>query len=332
MSAPPPPAHNSAAPSPVPAPAPGPGLTHTPTPPPILNLNGLPRPPVPAPAPGGPGPTTGIPVPVPTAGMQTVRPLNTVGAAAEDVGAGAPAQGTQQQPGQGQGQGQVRPPIPGVSGVSGGQFQRTFPPSAPGTPSTAGLGTRPPAPGPGPTASTSALASTAGPLGQPQASAGAGAGSNPRPSTTTTTTTTATGAGAVAAAAAEENFWAARREEEMNRRDRSLGELLVMLDGYEPLVPEEVTEYFLQKSGFDCSDPRLKRLLSLVSQKFISDLSKDAFYYSKLRVNGATGARGRPATGTDKNRVVLTMDDLSLALGEHGVNVKAPDYCTFLLP
>ena len=29
----------------------------------------------------------------------------------------------------------------------------------------------------------------------------------------------------------------------------------------------------------------------------------------------------------DRNRVVLTMDDLSLALGEHGVNVKKPDYC-----
>ena len=25
--------------------------------------------------------------------------------------------------------------------------------------------------------------------------------------------------------------------------------------------------------------------------------------------------------------MVLTMDDLSLALGEHGVNVKKPDYC-----
>ena len=31
--------------------------------------------------------------------------------------------------------------------------------------------------------------------------------------------------------------------------------------------------------------------------------------------------------GQDKNRVVLTMDDLSLALAEHGVNVKKPEYC-----
>lgn len=59
----------------------------------------------------------------------------------------------------------------------------------------------------------------------------------------------------------------------MARRDRTLAEFLVMLDGYKPLVgpidcchgswlinkqiPEEVTEYYLQRSGFDCSDPRL---------------------------------------------------------------------------
>ena len=29
----------------------------------------------------------------------------------------------------------------------------------------------------------------------------------------------------------------------------------------------------------------------------------------------------------DRNKVTLTMDDLSLALGEHGVNVRKPDYC-----
>lgn len=33
-----------------------------------------------------------------------------------------------------------------------------------------------------------------------------------------------------------EHAFAARREEEMARRDRSLTELLVMLDGYKPLV------------------------------------------------------------------------------------------------
>ncbi|WWC91025.1 uncharacterized protein L201_005965 [Kwoniella dendrophila CBS 6074] len=122
-------------------------------------------------------------------------------------------------------------------------------------------------------------------------------------------------------------LFAARREEELARRDRSLVEFLGMLDGYKPLIPEEVTEYYLQRSGFECSDPRLKRLLSLSAQKFISDLSRDAYHFAKLRVNGQNASgRGRPNTGVDRNRVVLTMEDLSLALSEHGVNVKKPDY------
>ncbi|WVW79553.1 hypothetical protein I302_101522 [Kwoniella bestiolae CBS 10118] len=128
-------------------------------------------------------------------------------------------------------------------------------------------------------------------------------------------------------------LFAARRAEEMERRDRGLVDFLKMLDGYKPLIPEEVTEYYLQRSGFECSDPRLKRLLSLSVQKFISDLSRDAYQFAKLRVNGTNaGGRGRPNTGVDRNRVVLTMDDLSLALGEHGVNVRKPDYCEWGFP
>jgi hypothetical protein len=40
-----------------------------------------------------------------------------------------------------------------------------------------------------------------------------------------------------------------------------------------------------------------KRLLSLSAQKFVADLSRDAYHFAKLRVNGTTGGRGRPAAG-----------------------------------
>lgn len=71
-------------------------------------------------------------------------------------------------------------------------------------------------------------------------------------------------------------------------------------------------------------------MLSLSAQKFISDLSRDAYHFAKLRSNGAAAGRGRPSGGQDRNKVILTMDDLSLALGEHGVNAKKPDYCEVL--
>lgn len=73
-----------------------------------------------------------------------------------------------------------------------------------------------------------------------------------------------------------------RRAEEERRKDRTLGEFLGMLDGYDPLVstgfnsclaegailtffwaaclpqiPDEVTEHYLSKVGFECDDQRL---------------------------------------------------------------------------
>lgn len=49
----------------------------------------------------------------------------------------------------------------------------------------------------------------------------------------------------------------AKREQEETAKDKSLAELLGMLDGYRPVIPEEVTDYYLQKSGFESQDPRL---------------------------------------------------------------------------
>lgn len=135
-----------------------------------------------------------------------------------------------------------------------------------------------------------------------------------------------------------------RREEEEKRKDRSLAEFLQMLDGYKPLIPDQVTEHYLEKVGFECQDLRLKRLLSLAAEKFVADIIADAFHYARIRSSAGPG-RGKAGAGSsataaaaaaaaaagtgsskDRSRTVLTMDDLSAALSEYGINAKRADF------
>ncbi|SPQ20639.1 26a38c23-e5a8-48df-9973-1560f7d55452 [Thermothielavioides terrestris] len=113
------------------------------------------------------------------------------------------------------------------------------------------------------------------------------------------------------------------------------------------------------------TDPRLARLLALATQKFIADIAADAYQYSRIRASntnannpmGSLGAAagfpipGQPANqpggkdqgrggplgiqrpgyggggqGGSQNRTVLTMEDLGMAVGEFGVNVKRSEF------
>ncbi|CAE6481942.1 unnamed protein product [Rhizoctonia solani] len=127
-----------------------------------------------------------------------------------------------------------------------------------------------------------------------------------------------------------------RRADELARKDRTLAEFMLMLDEYDPLIPNEVTDYYLQRAGFECEDVRLKRLLSLAAQKFVSDIAADAYQHARIRTNAQPAARARTdkagttavttALARDKTRTVLTMDDLSAALYEYGINARKPEF------
>jgi len=120
-----------------------------------------------------------------------------------------------------------------------------------------------------------------------------------------------------------------RQAAEEARKDRTLAEFLLMLDDYEPLIPNEVTDYYLQRVGFECEDVRLKRLLSLAAQKFVSDIAADAYQHARIRTNASGGrARANQPMGSskDKTRTTLTMDDLSAALSEYSINARKPEF------
>ena len=116
-----------------------------------------------------------------------------------------------------------------------------------------------------------------------------------------------------------------------------LADFLLQLEDYSPTIPDAVTKYYLSTSGFDTSDPRVLRLVSLATQKFISDIANDALQHCKMRgAGGPASTSGGASGGTNpkggKNvkdrKYVMTTDDLSNAMADQGVTVKKPPYFT----
>eukprot|EP01102_Stenamoeba_stenopodia_P013802 TRINITY_DN4524_c0_g1_i2.p1 TRINITY_DN4524_c0_g1~~TRINITY_DN4524_c0_g1_i2.p1 ORF type:complete len:209 (-),score=65.99 TRINITY_DN4524_c0_g1_i2:106-732(-) len=100
---------------------------------------------------------------------------------------------------------------------------------------------------------------------------------------------------------------------------------LKSMEEFTPTIPDEVTNYFLQKTGFNCPDLRTKRVIALATQKFISEIANDAMQHCKIRQQNST-VRDRASSRSKDKKLVLTIEDLSSSLKEYGIALKKPDY------
>ena len=112
-----------------------------------------------------------------------------------------------------------------------------------------------------------------------------------------------------------------------------VADVLTQLEDYTPTIPDSVTQHFLSTSGLDTDDPRIIKLVSLATQKFISDIANDALQHCKMRggpAAGAPGGPGGPSGGDSKKnkdrKFTMTTEDLSQALADQGVTLKKPPY------
>lgn len=129
----------------------------------------------------------------------------------------------------------------------------------------------------------------------------------------------------------------------VTRKDKTLTEFLDNMNEYAPIIPDAVTDYYLAKSGFQTNDVRIKRLLALATQKFISDLASDAYQHSRIRSSSSVSSASNPqarakalvagvggaqvqSNSSGRSKIVLTMEDLSSASSEYGLNLKRPDF------
>ena len=81
-----------------------------------------------------------------------------------------------------------------------------------------------------------------------------------------------------------------------------VADFLGSLDEYVPIIPDELTNQYLARAGFKCDDVTATRLVSLATQKFVSDIVFDATKVAEQRTRGGAG-RGKAATQPKKQQV-----------------------------
>ncbi|TMW47791.1 hypothetical protein DOY81_007129 [Sarcophaga bullata] len=104
-----------------------------------------------------------------------------------------------------------------------------------------------------------------------------------------------------------------------------LSDFMLQLEDYVPTVPDAVTAFYLNSAGFDSNDPRIIRLISVATQKFISDVANDALQHCKTRTNNLNGNTKSVKPNKDR-KYTMTMDDLAPALADYGITVRKAQY------
>lgn len=120
---------------------------------------------------------------------------------------------------------------------------------------------------------------------------------------------------------------------DVSEHDKSLLDLLTALDSFNPVIPDALLDYHFTRAGLQCDDVRMKKLVALVAQKFVTDVATDALAHQRLRQSrigavggGASAAGGPGSAAAGGKKTVLSMEDLTAALSERGIDVKRPFY------
>ncbi|KAI5180891.1 transcription initiation factor TFIID subunit 10 [Nematocida sp. AWRm80] len=104
--------------------------------------------------------------------------------------------------------------------------------------------------------------------------------------------------------------------------DNAFNRLNEGLDSFIPLIPEVVLDYCFTKAGLSSDDPKIKKIVSLVAQKLITDVATCAYQYHKI----AQRASLKEKKGPKERKLTLTLSDIESALKEIGLNVSRPAY------
>jgi hypothetical protein len=75
-----------------------------------------------------------------------------------------------------------------------------------------------------------------------------------------------------------------------------LDEFCMKLDDVNTTMPDQVINHYMKKAGFIVNDPKLVKIISIASQKFVSEIVNDVMQHHKLKTKSATSQSNASAT------------------------------------
>ncbi|CAJ0957241.1 unnamed protein product, partial [Mesorhabditis belari] len=99
-------------------------------------------------------------------------------------------------------------------------------------------------------------------------------------------------------------------------------EFMNALDDFTPVIPDAVTLYYMNKAGIAEVEPRIVRLISLATQKYISDIVLDAMQETRMKGLGHSVSKKTPKDV----KYTLTNEVLDAVLKEYGINITRAPY------
>lgn len=104
--------------------------------------------------------------------------------------------------------------------------------------------------------------------------------------------------------------------------DTEFNEFQEQLQEYTPVLPDIVLEYYMEKCGLTTCDENVKKAISLISHKFLTDVATAAFQYHKIHLKAAQ----KDKRFAREKKITLQLSDLEKALEDMGIDVTRPHY------
>lgn len=104
--------------------------------------------------------------------------------------------------------------------------------------------------------------------------------------------------------------------------EKEFNEFKEKLDSYTPLIPDVVLDYYMEKCGITSKDNDVKKAISLMSHKFLTDVAVGAFQYHKIHLKAAQ----KDKRFAREKKTTLHITDLQKALEDMGIDISRPYY------